>query len=364
MASTSRWLLLPERNHNYLKKVDYIIVGQGIAGTFLSWFLMKNGKTFFVIDDKKESSASNVAAGIIHPITGRRIVKTWMADTLLPFAHNAYQAIETHFNQKIFHPLPVLELLSSVKEYNDWITRSEELSSYIESSDVGSVYDDVLNQAFKKIIIKQSSWIDIGTLLRCFRNYFLKKNILLEEKFDINLLKLTDERVEYKNNSSEKIIFCEGVEALKNPFWRHLPFIPAKGEMLTIRAEMKLDHIINRKIYILPIGENLFKVGSTYTWKFQNELPSSEAKDFLVTQIKSILGIPFEIIEHKAAIRPTVKNRRPFLGLHQQHKQVAIFNGLGTKGCLLAPYFANHLTDFLIGKGDLMDEVNVGMLAK
>jgi len=344
-----------------LKKVDYIIVGQGIAGTFLSWFFLKHNKSFIVIDEKKESSASRVAAGIIHPVTGRRMVKTWMADILLPFCSSTYEEIENHFSVKLFHPLPVAELLSSAREYNDWMSRSEEaeMKSYVGNEIAQDLYSEFLHPVFKKIAINKSSWIDISSLLSTFRNLYSAKEILSEEKFEHDQLKLDDGLVEYKNIRADKIIFCEGVEALQNPWWKDLPFLPAKGEVLVIKAEMELRHVINKKIYILQIGKNIFKAGSTYSWNFQDDSPTAEAKDFLVAQLKSILKIPFEVISHHAAVRPTVKNRRPFLGLHLQYPQVGIFNGLGTKGCLLAPYFAGHLTGFLLGKNELMKEIDV-----
>jgi hypothetical protein len=74
-------------------QVDYLLVGQGICGTFLSWYLQKAGLSFLVIDDYRPNSASLTAAGIINPVTGRRIVKTWIIDEVMPFAKIAYDAL-------------------------------------------------------------------------------------------------------------------------------------------------------------------------------------------------------------------------------------------------------------------------------
>ena len=71
------------------------------------------------------------------------------------------------------------------------------------------------------------------------------------------------------------------------------------------------------------------------------------------------MNVPFEVVDHKAAVRPTVKERRPFIGIHPNHKQIGIFNGLGAKGVLLAPFFASHFSEYLLGKTELMKEIDV-----
>src|SRR5687768_15763029 len=73
--------------------VDCLIIGQGICGTFLSWYLEQYGKSILVIDDNHRSSSSRVAAGLINPITGRRMVKTWLIDILLPFCEQEYNRL-------------------------------------------------------------------------------------------------------------------------------------------------------------------------------------------------------------------------------------------------------------------------------
>jgi 2-polyprenyl-6-methoxyphenol hydroxylase-like FAD-dependent oxidoreductase len=82
-------------------QIDILIIGQGICGTMLSWFLNKAGKSFLVIDDNNANTPSKVAAGIINPVTGRRFVYSWMIDTVMPFAAETYNEIGIFFNQKI-----------------------------------------------------------------------------------------------------------------------------------------------------------------------------------------------------------------------------------------------------------------------
>jgi glycine/D-amino acid oxidase-like deaminating enzyme len=341
-------------------KADYLIVGQGIAGSMLAWFLLKENKSVLLIDNFNSSSSSNIAAGIIHPITGRRIVKTWMADELIPFARKAYWELEAYFKEKLFHELPILELLSTTKEVNDWNARaaSAELNGYISSENKDLQYNDVLKPFLKKIQIHHSGWVDMQKLVSMFRNYFSEKQILIEELFEYDLIKLNNEGVQYKNIEADKLIFCEGYAAMHNPFWKHLPYLPAKGEILTIKSPLlKLQNILVKTIFILPTAGDLYKVGSTYEWKELNETPTEKAKQKILSELDEIIHVPYEVVEHKAGIRPSVKDRRPFLGLHPEYKQIGVFNGLGTKGALLAPFFAHHFTEHLLKNIPLIKEV-------
>jgi glycine oxidase len=343
------------------KHYDYLIVGQGLAGSVLYHFLSRKEKNAIVIDQYNPQSSSNIAAGIIHPITGRRMVKTWMADILIPFAEQTYSEIENHLEEKLFLKKNILELIVTSKERNDWNnkTASGDLNNYLDTENTDALYNDILVAHQDKISIK-SGWLNISKMIDLFRKELAAKKNLLEEQFDFNALKVVEQGISYKEIEAEKVIFCEGAKSLQNPFWKHLPFLPSKGEVLTIHSnQLKLEHILTRTIFILPLGENLYKVGSTFSWNELNEIPTKNARENLLARLEKIITVPFEVVDHQAAIRPTVKDRRPFIGLHHEHNQVGIFNGLGTKGVLLAPFFANHFTDYLAGNTELMKEVDV-----
>jgi glycine/D-amino acid oxidase-like deaminating enzyme len=55
-------------------------------------------------------------------------------------------------------------------------------------------------------------------------------------------------------------------------------------------------------------------------------------------------------VDHVASVRPATLERRPFVGLHPAYPAVGILNGMGTKGCSLAPWFARQLAE-LLGNG-------------
>ena len=107
--------------------------------------------------------------------------------------------------------------------------------------------------------------------------------------------------------------------------------------------ELDLDVIINTSVFILPLSDSIYKVGATYHWNDKTNTPTEEGKQELLDKIKEILTCDFEIIEHFAGVRPTVNDRRPLIGTHNQHKNIHILNGLGTRGVMLAPSMALDL---------------------
>ena len=342
--------------------LDYLIVGQGLAGSVVSDFLLQEGKKILVLNLSKQNSSSHVAAGIFNPITGRRVVKSWMADTLIPYANNYYKTLEIKLQTNFFHPIDVIEVISNVKDLNEWQIRMEEdsMKKHLEYIVPDNLYRTKISPYLKLFRINSSGWMNISKFISVYGNKLNVTKNLEEELFDYRLLKIEENLINYKEHKSRRIIFCEGPNVSNNPLWQGLPMVPAKGEILTIECmNFPEDFILLNGIFILPQGNNQFRAGATYEWNFENDLPTQKGKTKLVERLESILKIPFKIIDHRAAIRPTVKDRRPIIGKHRDHKNVFIFNGLGTKGVLLAPYFANHFAEYLNGS-DLNEEVDVG----
>ncbi len=339
-----------------------IIVGQGIAGSLLAWFLIKQGKKVLVVDDGFLHSSSRVAAGIIHPITGRRLVKTWKADNLIPFASICYREIETALNANFFHEVPILEIFTSVQHRNEWMARSaeEDIVNYIDRILNAEEIAETVHAPIGGVVLKQSGWLNVNAFISAMKKFLQEQNAYVEGKIEPSEIVFEDEVVRLKEYECEQLIFCDGYSSLTQHFFSNLPFIPAKGEVLTIHCkDLQSNYILNQGVFVLPLGENLFKVGSTFNWKDLTAQITNEASEHLQQSLKKMIHADFEIVNHEAAIRPTTKDRRPFLGFHPKQKQLGIFNGLGTKGVMMAPYYADQLALHIAeGKG-LDEEVNV-----
>ncbi len=342
---------------------DYLIVGQGIAGSVLALMLEKKGKSVFIIDKFSVNSSSQVAAGLVNPITGRRIVKSWMADEALPYAFKFYSDFEKEFGEKVFHSIDALEVTGSVHEYNEWTRRMDEqnLQHYFSDDAPNELYRDKIRDFVKLVRITSSGWLDLARFTSILRKKFLATNLLKDELFEFENLKVEESWISYKEINAKKIIFCEGYKCLQNKFWENVPLVPAKGEIVVIDCkDLPQEYILLSGMFIIPIGNNQFRCGATYEWKFENELPTETGKSKLLEMLNNVLKVEFEILQHTSGVRPTVKDRRPILGNHPNHQNIFIFNGLGTKGVSLAPYFANHFIEHLENDARLLSEVDVG----
>lgn len=343
--------------------LDFIIVGQGIAGSMLSWFLMQQGQRLLLVDELNNSSATHVASGITNPITGRKFVKTWLADELIPFAQSTYRQFETLFNRQLLHPVKIIKLFDSVKAQNDWSVRcaSPGYLAYLKNEQVVYMDPAKVKNDFGGFEITGGSRLDASPFLVHYRNLLKQKECLLEEKFNFAELEIQEGLVSYRGIQARRIIFCEGANAIANPYFKFLPFQLAKGECLILKIEdFYTDRVINGEVFIMPTSnKDEYYIGSTHEWNYDDDQPGEKGKNELLGNLSTVLTAPYQILQHRAAIRPTVKDRRPFIGFHPDYKNIGVFNGMGTKGLSLAPFFADHFAQHLVKGTALMKEVDI-----
>ena len=318
-----------------MQEVDYLIIGQGLAGTWLSYYLLKAQKTVDILDSFQENSASNIASGVINPITGRKLVKSWEIDSLLPFAKKAYQELETILKDQFWYDKKIVWHIQDNALLNDFMGRSAAAGyeKYIGTIDRKTDLQG-LKSSLAYAEIEQAAQVNTKKMIACYRNFLIKNKLLFAEKIDYNELHLKENGVRWRNIKAKKIIFCEGHKMLENPFFSYLPLTPVKGEILLIEAEnLELNEKMSKgKRFIVPWQkDNQYWVGSSYIRKYENELPTENERNTLVDDLKSMINVPYKIIRHQAGIRPNNLHRNPFLGLHPKHKKLGIFNGLGTK---------------------------------
>ena len=342
-------------------QTDVLIVGQGICGTLLSWWLHKEGKSVVVIDDGAENSSSKVAAGIMNPITGRRYVRTWMAEELLDFAKTTYTGLSAYLQAVFLYQRNIIDFFPSAQMRNAFTESMGENESYLRAYPDQNRFNDFFRYDFGCGEIGPAYTVNIQHLLLLWRQKLNEMKALREEKFASDELTLTGDGVAYANINAQKIIFCDGIAAMENRWFSALPFAAIKGEAVLIECnDLPADHLFKRGLMLAPMQQKgLFWVGSSYQWEFENDEPSEQFFTATTAALNHWLKKPYKVLHHKAAVRPATVERRPFVGFHPVHQQVGILNGMGTKGTSLAPFFAHQLAQHLVHNFPIAPQAHV-----
>jgi len=347
------------------QKVDFIVLGQGLCGTLLSRQLLQAGKSVLVIDNPAPNTSSKVASGIINPVTGRRIVRTWRIEELLPFALKEYRQIEEELNVALLTETSIIDFYASLQIKEAFDKRLAEETDYLQQPTNLTGLTNFFRFNYGAGQISPCLLVDVNQLLQSWRSYLNQQGLLLQTMFGWSDCVVEPNRVRYKNITAQAIICCEGVEGFSNPYFKNLPYTPMKGEALIAQIPaLPRGHIYKQGISLVPWGNDRWWIGSTYEWYFDNLLPTPAWRKKVEEQLKYWLRLPFTITDHLAANRPANMERRPFVGVHPQHSSVGILNGMGAKGCSLAPFFAAQLANRLINNTPIYADADVQRFAK
>jgi glycine oxidase len=340
--------------------IDYIIVGRGLAGISFSEIALRNGKTIQVFDNNSQVS-SKVAGGLYNPVILKRFSEVWHAQDQLLFMNAFYEQLEAKLQHTFNFRMPILRKFFSIEEQNNWFAASDKinLAPFLSTKLVYTNYEGI-SSPYNYGEVLQTGYVDTALLLDSYKKFLTEKKLLLEEGFNANELEIHDGYIRYKNITARHIIFAEGYGLKQNPFFNYLPLDGTKGELFIIKAPgLNLDVIVNTSVFILPLGNDLFKVGATYHWQDKTDLPTEEGREELIDRIREILICDFEILEHFAGVRPTVKDRRPLIGTHHIYKNLHILNGLGTRGVMLGPSMASALYHNIENNIPLDQEIDI-----
>jgi len=341
-------------------QVDYIIVGVGIAGISFCEQLRANGKSFLVFDNASQQS-STVAGGLYNPVVLKRFTSVWKSREQLDIALPLYASIEHRLNVKLDYKIPVYRKFASLEEQNDWFAASDKplLSRYL-SPNIIKNDNNAIDASFGFGEVLETGRIDVKTMIEVYKNDLFKDKLLLETPFNYDDLQIEDEAVNYQNINAKHVVFAEGSGVRQNPYFNYLPLVPAKGELLTIHApDLKIDYVLKAGVFLIPLGDDLYIVGATYEWKDLSHDTTNKAKEVLLGKLEKLINCSFEVIDQVAGIRPTVKDRRPLVGNHQEHENLFVLNGLGTRGVMIGPYVAKQLYNFIEHKEPLEAEINI-----
>jgi glycine oxidase len=312
--------------------VNYVVVGAGVAGTVMALTLLDRGYSVWLADDPDGRAASDVAAGVINPVTGKRYVQSWRFKELYPRARQFFQYHEQQANQQFWYDMPILRALNSPLEVNEWAMRAAwpENEGLMSLTTDPGVWVRFLPNSEHWGVLNCAARVDFQGLRSYARTYFQR----LDRWIDARLT------VEDALTRFDRVICCEGISGTTNRFFPNLPWLPAKGERLLISIEgaddLTFEYMAKSKIMLVPLGNGRFWAGANYEWGYADDLPSDTGRTFVVHELDQWLKVPYRILDHAAGIRPVLTNRRPVLEWSTVDARVAMFNALGSKGALLS----------------------------
>ncbi len=334
-----------------------LVVGAGLSGVCISLQLIRRGVDVTVIG-RAENESSVIAAGMINPIVFRRMTKSWRVDEFLPYLVDFYSQLEVEANHSFLHPITIRRLFSHAQERELWMEKQDhpDFQPYLfPLNDADHGYSKCLNH-FGSGRVKNSYSVDAKSFLEAATAVIATKGKLITEELDYSQLLGNT----YMNDVYDAIVFCEGYHSIKNPWFSYLPINPTKGETLTIVSPtLPEDESLNRKCFVLPLGNQRFKIGSTYVWDTPKSDITEAGKQEILNNLSCLIEEHVEVLEQEAGVRPTTRDRRPFLGVHPEHSSYFIFNGLGAKGYMLAPLLSKEFVDFLLNNSPLDSEISI-----
>lgn len=341
-------------------EVDYIVVGLGLAGIAFCEELSCQGKSFLVYEDNSQTS-SLVAGGMYNPVILKRFTPVWNAKEQLELAIPFYISLEKKLAGSFDQPLDIYRTFKSIEEQNNWFIATDKpvLQDYM-SSELVRVEQEHVIAPYDAGRVKHTGRVKVRELVSSYRSYLKKEGRLVEETFRHDSVITWESHIEYKNLISGKIVFCEGNGLKSNPFFNKLPLNGTKGELLTIHApELKLKYVLKSAIFIMPLGDDLYKVGATFNWSDKTNIPTPEGRKELLEKLDTVITCGYKVVDHEAGVRPTTGDRRPLLGRHKENERLAVLNGLGTRGVMIAPLMAKKLYQFLENGVALDKEIDI-----
>ncbi|MCA6363983.1 MAG: FAD-binding oxidoreductase [Bacteroidetes bacterium] len=350
-----------------MQRADYLIVGQSLSGSILALTLLEAGKTVHVIDMPGLSMSSRVAAGVYNPFNFRRMVNTWEAETVAPFATAFYTQAEKLLGAAFHQRRPVWKILADAGERVLWEKAcAERPGLFARAGILENQLPGMLHAPHGIGEVSGSGSINTVAFIEAVRQLLREKNALTEAVFDESRLVLHGGGVEYNGQIAARVcVNCQGHLAAQTTLFAFLPLRPMKGEVLHLHIPgLATDAVLNRGAYLLPLGGDTFVCGATYEAGQTTETTSETARTELLGKLSKFVTAPITVQAQYAGVRPAVKDRRPLLGRHPQHPQLAVFNGMGSKAVMLAPWLAKQLITHLETDVSLPAEVNLNRFTR
>ncbi|MCX8239279.1 MAG: FAD-dependent oxidoreductase [Akkermansiaceae bacterium] len=288
------------------------VIGFGLAGACVALQLQRAGIQVRVVDDGRVGS-SHVAGGLVNLVAGRNFEPSWEVkeawDVALPF----YEELGDH----LFQSVPILRLWRDEKDRRKFERKREQLGSWIQKVDDEGV------------TWRGGGWLDCSRFLKIAREECLKSG---------------GEWAAVPRGGKQ--VWCAGAAGLIRGDFDDVAHRSAKGEILTVKIPgWGENRILNRNGWVIPIGNDLYRVGATYDWDHLTSGPTEEGREKVESLLRTFTDRDFEVTGHVAGIRPIINRSKPVVRF--QEGRGWMVNGLGSKGVIYAPRVGLEMAEIL-----------------
>ena len=328
---------------------DFLIIGQGIAGSILAYKLMRCGYSVLVVDDNHKSAASIAATGLIQPLSGKYLSLADINNQFIDCAIDFYKEIDQFLNISSFSKLKSYKILND--KQISIIEKKKKKQKFLDY--ISSHYLSVPHLQNKQtcIELKKTYRVIPKIILAAFKDYYISEKSYLEKSFDLNECKFNQNHVSFKGMKAKTIILCNGFKISTLPFFKDINFEHVKGESLCIKSkERPFNYITQSSCWAAPLDSG-YHIGSTYS-KELNLHPTRAARDTFNIFLDTINIEIDKTISHQVGIRCVTQSRKPLIQQSKICKKVWAFTGFGSKGFMTIPYYANALIKRITYKDD------------
>ena len=385
-----------------MTEVDYIIVGQGLAGTCLAWELLARGASVRVIDRETAVTSSRIAAGLITSVTGQRLVKSWRFEELRAAAGEFYRRIERELGCSLLRETPMVKVFVRKQERESFEKRMRD-PTYAGLLREITDFPAGVSAPLGGCELLQGGQLEVAEFLGQSRQMWVREGWYVAGELslpdDVRLVGEDEAPAEPIHGGSRgqnpetfgrassrspqelrspaglelprwglrasTLVFCEGIAARSNPWFSNVEFNPARGEMLMVEIpDWHETRIVHGGVWIAPLGpqgapNNRYRVGATYDWDHLDSGPTAEGRSSLIASLEKLWQRSYTIVDHQSAVRPILKELNPVIGRHPHYPQLGYYNGLASKGSLQAPFFARQFASHLVHQTPIERAVDV-----
>ncbi len=344
---------------------DVIILGQGFAGTSLALALRELGARVHIFDPAPKVSASLIAAGLINPILGKRFTIDDDYAMLFAEAKEFYQRYEQALGERFFHEMLILRVIANAEEAVHLAKRNGDARYGDFFAHEQLPLPPNIHAPFGARWIQGGAWLDAEKYLHTMRALFASQMQITTAMPTESSIDVFTDHVRVRDFKAEWLVDARGWESSLSAWWKYLVFQPAKGEILEIATtELSHEYAMVGSTYCIPRGgdkreERRHIVGATYTWDNLNTIPTEFGRKELQERFHSMTSSRYTMTAHRAAVRPATDDRQPYIGVHPEHHRLMLFNGFGSRGSLMTPWYAKQCSRRMLLGYDLPGECDI-----